>query len=325
MSEYSARIYRLIFFAAAAYNIAFGLWAALMPLAFFELFHLASPRYPAIWACLGMVIGLYGVGYAYAAYRLDRAFPFIAIGLAGKVLGPIGWIMAVRAGELPFRTFRLIVFDDLFWWTPFALFLLEGTTIANFIKRTAAYWCAAMHAVAAAGTLVLLRGGSEAVPVEERIAYLNQFPDRWRIGWLLWMVAAISLVGFYVWWGRKIATRTALRAFIVAAIGMVCDFSGESIFIGWVPQPGESLSRIASLLTGGAANGLYTVAGIMLMIASTLLLPPALKAWGWAAWISGIALTIFTIADLGIGVVVASGALIILFTPWVLAVGLKLR
>src|SRR6478672_2697089 len=82
MSEYARRVYRLIFTAAAAYNIAFGLWAALFPRAFFTTFDLEPVSYPAIWACLGMVVGLYGVGYGYAAWRLDRAFPFIAIGLA---------------------------------------------------------------------------------------------------------------------------------------------------------------------------------------------------------------------------------------------------
>ena len=128
MSEHASRVYRLIFAAAAAYNIVFGLWASLAPRAFFALFHLQPATYPAIWACLGMVVGIYGVGYAYAAWRLDRAFPFIAIGLAGKVLGPIGWVMSVHSGELPFRTFPLIVFDDLMWWLPFAMFLLEGTS-----------------------------------------------------------------------------------------------------------------------------------------------------------------------------------------------------
>jgi len=67
MSDFSARVYRVVFGAAAAYNIAFGLWAAIAPHAFFDVFALDAPRYPAIWACLGMVVGLYGVGYAYAA------------------------------------------------------------------------------------------------------------------------------------------------------------------------------------------------------------------------------------------------------------------
>ncbi len=323
MSEYVSRVYRLIFIAAAAYNAGFGLWAAWFPQAFFSLFHLLPPRYPAIWACLGMVVGLYGVGYAYAAWRLDRAFPFIAIGLAGKVLGPIGWVISVRSGEMPFRTFPLIVFDDLIWWLPFGMFLLEGTPVTKFLKRTAPYWCAALHIIAAGGTLVLLRGGSEAVAdIQQRVGFLSQYSERWRAGWLLWMIAALSLAGFYAWWGNHIATRPALIAFGIAALGLACDFAGESLYIGWIPEPNTTLSRAASLLTGGAGNGLYTIAGIILTVATPSL---PLRWMAWLAWASGAALTTFTILAIPAGVVTSSAALMILFIPWVVIMGARLR
>lgn len=122
-----ATFYRVVFWLAAAYNVAFGLWAGCWPRAFFDLFALEAPRYPSLWACLGMVVGVYGLGYAYAARRLDAARPFIAIGLLGKVLGPVGWVATVARGELPIRTFPLVLLNDLIWWVPFALFLLEGT------------------------------------------------------------------------------------------------------------------------------------------------------------------------------------------------------
>src|SRR5260221_12665805 len=115
--------YRVIFAVAGAYNIALGAWAVLLPRAFFDLFALEQPRYPAIWQTLGMVLGLYGLLYLYAAYRIDRAAPIIAVGLLGKSCGPIGWLLTVSSGELPLRTFPLIAFGDLVWWIPFALFL----------------------------------------------------------------------------------------------------------------------------------------------------------------------------------------------------------
>ena len=49
----------------------------LFPLSFFDLFALPPPRYPAIWACLGMVVGLYGLVYALAARHLERAAPLV--------------------------------------------------------------------------------------------------------------------------------------------------------------------------------------------------------------------------------------------------------
>jgi len=110
---YRAGMYRGVFRAAALYNIAFGLWAGLDPQAFFRWMELDPPRHPAIWQCVGMVVGVYGVAYAYAAERLDLGRPLIAVGLLGKVLGPIGLAFTVQAGEWPLRTLPLCAFNDL--------------------------------------------------------------------------------------------------------------------------------------------------------------------------------------------------------------------
>lgn len=290
----AARVYRIVFTLAAAYNIAFGLWCALAPRQFFRLFDLAPPLYPSIWSCLGMEVGLYGVAYAYAAWRLDRAFPLIAIGLAGKILGPIGWITS----ELPFRTIPLIVFDDLLWWIPFALFLLEGRKVAAFFKRTAPFWCAALHVIGAFVAVLFLRNNDDVT--------------MWRAGWMIWMLAAISVLGFYAWWGARVAEKSAVIAFLIACAAIACDFSGESIFIST-----GAPSRLGDLLTGGAANALYTIAGIVLTLA-TPSLKPLMRAWAWLAWASGIALTVCTIAGTRTGIVVSSALLMVTFTPWVL-------
>src|SRR3954468_15298032 len=112
MTRYRATLYRLVFIFAALYNIAFGVWACLAPHAFFDSLAMARPNYPGLWECLGMVIGLYGVLYAHAAWQLDRARLIIAVGFAGKILGPIGLIMTIHSGEWPLRVFTLIVFND---------------------------------------------------------------------------------------------------------------------------------------------------------------------------------------------------------------------
>ena len=116
-------MYGVIFRVAGVYNILFGLWAGVFPAAFFDLFGMDAPRYPQIWQCLGMVIGLYGVLYWYAGKHLDRAFPIIAIGLAGKVLGPLGFVYATLTSDWPARAFPLIIANDLIWWIPFGAFL----------------------------------------------------------------------------------------------------------------------------------------------------------------------------------------------------------
>jgi hypothetical protein len=77
-------------------------------------------------------------------------------------------------------------------------------------------------------------------------------------------------------------------------------------------------------LTGGAGNGLYTLAGILL----TLITPQLgflLRGWAWLVWASGAALTIATTANAPAGVIAASAALMALFIPWVVMMGMRLR
>src|SRR5213594_4293625 len=168
-----APYYRIVFGLAAVYNLAFGLWAGLAPDAFFDLFHLRQPLYPSIWSCLGMVVGTYGLGYAYAALHLERARPFIVIGLLGKVLGPLGWVVTVRSGEWPVRTFPLVLFNDLVWWLPFALFLIDDTRMGRRVRDAAGPICASLNAFAALALIAVLRPGTEIVPdVTDRVAYI---------------------------------------------------------------------------------------------------------------------------------------------------------
>lgn len=189
----------------------------------------------------------------------------------------------------------------------------------------APWWCAVLHAFGAIGTVVFLRGGSEAGgDVGERAAWLAAHPAQWRTGWLIWMAAAMSLLAFYAWWAARVPRRAAVVALVVAAAGLICDFAGESIFIGWIPAPGGSLYRTASLLTGGAGNGLYTLAGILLTLV-TPGMPSFLRGWAWLVWASGAALTLATIADLPAAVIASSAALMALFIPWVVVTGMRLR
>lgn len=339
-----ARLYRLIFLLAAAHNLAFAAWAGFGPRSFFDLFDMDPPRYPAIWSCLGMVGGVYGLGYAYAARRLDRAFPFIALGLLGKVLGPIGWVAAVRSGEWPLRTFTLILFNDLVWWLPFALFLLDGTRAGARLRAWAPYACAALNLLAAAAMALVLRPGTELTREEPaRLAYIASHPLLWRGGWAVWIAAALSLLAFYAWWGARlpnrrsgIAGRSASRAgaagsspgragaaaftgavvpFALAIAGLCADLLAESLYIGWLPDHYGTVAPLARVLTGGVGNGLYTLAGILLTIGS-----PWLGGWprrlAWAIWTAGLALTAFSFAGSPAGMAVSTAVLFAIFCPW---------
>lgn len=329
-----AAIYRFIFTLAGLYNIAFGLWAALFPRAFFRLIDLGEPSHPGIWACLGMVVGLYGLVYLQVAFtdparrrsvvtlgnrrvEYDVTRFLIALGLIGKVLGPIGFVIAVQAGEFPVRLLSLLVFDDLIWWAPFAFYLFDDTALAGAIRRRAPQICAVVHAGTAAATLLWIRGGSEAVDPNERAAFIAAHVVTWRAGWILWMAAAVTLAGFLCWWAARAAKpRLALAALGVAFAGLAADFLADSLFIGWMPDRYAAVAGVTTFVSEVVANGLYSVAGALLMLASARM-PAAFRLWGWSVWIAGFALAASGALRWDAGIVAASAILLTLFIPWV--------
>ena len=331
LDGYRAKIYRVILALAALYNVAFGLWASFWPGSFFWLFELQPPRYPAIWQCLGMVIGLYGLAYGYAALYPERGRPFVAIGLAGKILGPIGWIVTVHAGDWPLRTFGLIVFNDIVWWLPFALFLADGTRTAAWIRRSAPYACSGLNALAAVLTLFALRGGTEVVTdPAQRAAYIVAHPILWRIGWLFWISAALSLLGFYAWWGARSAySKWSITAFVLAAVGLAFDLTADSIYIGWLGSSMplarfEALASLGTRLGPGIANGLYCLAGVILT-AGARDLALGLRVWAWVVWLAGFGLTATALIGSLTGMVISATLTMVLFCSWTAVMGWRHR
>ncbi len=116
--------------AAAAYNLVWGAWVILDPGAIFRWSGLALPAYPQLWQCVGMIVGVYGIGYAIAATAPLRHWPIVLVGLLGKILGPIGFVGAVVQEELPWSWGWTILFNDLVWWVPFGLLLVAARRAA---------------------------------------------------------------------------------------------------------------------------------------------------------------------------------------------------
>ena len=111
---------------AALYNIAWGGLAVMLPLKAFELAGMPAPNYPEIWQCVGMIVGVYGVGYWIAANDPMRHWPIVLVGLLGKILGPIGFVWAAMQGRIPWSFGWVNVTNDLIWWVPFWLILLQA-------------------------------------------------------------------------------------------------------------------------------------------------------------------------------------------------------
>jgi small multidrug resistance pump len=113
----------VVLWLAAVYNVAYGCFAVAFPLAPFQWAGMEPPNYPTLFQCIGMIVGVYGVGYAVAARNPLRHWPIVLVGLLGKVFGPIGFLHAAIRGELPWVAGWMNATNDLIWWVPFTLIL----------------------------------------------------------------------------------------------------------------------------------------------------------------------------------------------------------
>jgi len=105
--------------AAAAYNVVWGAVVIGAPESLFHWTRMEPPRYLEIWQCVGMIVGVYGIGYAIAAFDPLRHWPIVLVGLLGKILGPVGFATAMAKGVFPPRFAVTILTNDLAWWVPF--------------------------------------------------------------------------------------------------------------------------------------------------------------------------------------------------------------
>lgn len=111
---------------AAVYNLLWGAWVVLFPLSFFRLTGMADPIHPMIWQGMGMVIGVYGLGYWWSATNPVKHWPIVAVGFIGKIFGPIGFVFNYLNGQVPASFAYTLITNDLIWWVPFFLILNEA-------------------------------------------------------------------------------------------------------------------------------------------------------------------------------------------------------
>lgn len=126
--------------AAGVYNLIWAAFSIITPAAALRLSGFPDDKaILPIWQGMGMLIGLFGVGYWLAARNPYQNWLGILIGFLGKVLGPIGLIGAIVQGDISWRAAPLMIPNDLIWWIPLGTILwraaiwhdLQSTTLAE--------------------------------------------------------------------------------------------------------------------------------------------------------------------------------------------------
>lgn len=120
------RLHRATFIAAGLYNLAWGAFSIHDPQWLFRFAGMPPANHPQIFACLGMVVGLYGILYLEVARVPERGWLLAAVGLLGKLLGPIGLAQLIWTGAWPPATIILCLTNDLIWWGPFGVYLYDA-------------------------------------------------------------------------------------------------------------------------------------------------------------------------------------------------------
>jgi hypothetical protein len=317
-----AAAHRRLFRAAAVYNVAFLLWAVLAPGQFFALIGATGAEpFHWLWQCIGMVVGVYGILYWYAAGHLDRGAPIIAVGLLGKVLGPLGWAWNFAHGRIAAASFCVIAANDIVWWPGFAGFLLRDFD-ARVRLRLLAIALFAAHAIGAA--LLAVAALPEVMHADE--------PTRrvcWTLAWVLWCVADVCSPPFVCALVRRYAPDAApsLRRWLAALIvvAAVGDFALNVYYAALVgPATGSITDPLLRCLSLTVTNGLFAVAYVVLSVA--LWRAGRLPRWtallGVPAWLGAAGLCLNGVGLLPGSEPLFAGLLVTFFCAWLVGLAI---
>ncbi len=192
-----------------------------------------------------------------------------------------------------------------------------------------AWLAAATHVVASAAMLFLLRDGLPGFDEAHRLAYLDAHHAAWTFGWMTWQVAVVSLIALYAVLALRFRGVLSVTAMAVATAGMAIDIATQMRYIAILPSlRGDAFAlfdRELEMLTGYAANGLYTLGFALLVGAGWRAMPRSANALAIPVTISGFALSAAALMRDARLELVTSAILFPLFTLWIAVIALWLR
>jgi hypothetical protein len=167
-------------------------------------------------------------------------------------------------------------------------------------RSVIAYTSGFVHAIATLLMAVVLAPG-----LTGNTAYIAEHRSAWTASWIVWQIAALSLVALYACFSQAAA--------LIATAGAAVDITSEWRYILSGP------SRALDVAIGGVANGLYTIGLIVILTRRDL--PRGLRIVGAAVAIAGIAMSAGAFANMQPVEIAATATLFPLFIVWAILAG----
>jgi hypothetical protein len=169
--------------------------------------------------------------------------------------------------------------------------------------RRAALIAFLVHLIAGMAMALVLRYGLETTAdLQARLAFLVNHRAAWTVAWLTWTAAAVAILYFYVAFADAFQSPRLAVFLTVAAIAP--DLASQSIEIGVLPglaahdvQMFLLLHRVAVMLSGYLANGLYSATALILAWTARRAYPAWITGAGLAVAVFGAALSVAALLD----------------------------
>ena len=120
------RFHRKLFIAAGLYNLILVAYSIIDPQWLFRLTGMNPAKNPQLFSCMAMLVGLYGFVYLEIARVPERRWLLAAIGLLGKIAGPIGMTYLIATQQWKLGAIWIGVTNYFIWWIPFSIYLRDA-------------------------------------------------------------------------------------------------------------------------------------------------------------------------------------------------------
>jgi hypothetical protein len=199
--------------------------------------------------------------------------------------------------------------------------------------RRAAIACVVVHLVALGLSASLMTPGTPLAPPEDRVAWLAEGHLGWSIGWVAWMLSALTLVFFLAAVARNTDAPLARLAVVLAAAGAAVDLLCDTCQILLVPAIAAPDHRalfpiVEHVVWAGGlvpANGLYSIGCLLATIACADQVPRRTTALGIGTFAGGMAMLAAGFTFHPTHIQMSSGATMVVFCAWVVDLSRQLR